>query len=118
MHIELKRNGSTTVIGIRSDRLDATNVSAMREEFARAITGVGGVVVIDLAEVAFIDSSGLALLVHLQKLVTPQGGSVHLTGVGSRDIATLLRITRLDQMFEVTDDVVVGVAPDRKRRVA
>ena len=57
--------------------------------------------VIDLSEVAFVDSSGLQLLLATRKAVTGQGS---LTLARPSDaVGKVLQLTGLDQFFDVDD---------------
>jgi anti-anti-sigma factor len=55
---------------------------------------------VDLANVAFLDSRGMAVLVHLHGHVVARGGKLSLRAVPPR-IAFALSVAGLDQVFEV-----------------
>jgi anti-sigma B factor antagonist len=55
-------------------------------------------VVVDLSGVTFIDSSGLAVLIHALQTVQEYGGKLTLTGIKD-DILSILEMARLDQLF-------------------
>jgi len=60
-------------------------------------------VVLDLAHTHYVDSSGLALLADLQRvLVRELGGRLRLSGV-CPDLRLLLHATRLDTRLELVD---------------
>lgn len=59
-------------------------------------------VVIDLAEVGYIDSSGLATLVSMHRKANTYGCVVSIRDA-HEDIHTLLHLTRLDTIFEIED---------------
>jgi anti-sigma B factor antagonist len=64
--------------------------------------------VVDLARVGYIDSSGLGALVKVLKKARSAGGDVRLVGPGP-DVRKVLELTRLDRIFEIsrtTDDAV------------
>ena len=56
--------------------------------------------VIDMEEVNFMDSSGLATLVEALQLTRRNGGQLRLTGL-QRRVRSILEIARLDTIFEV-----------------
>jgi anti-anti-sigma factor len=58
------------------------------------------VIVIDLAQVDFIDSSGLSALVSGMKAVRKGGGSISLSRPRSQAL-TALRLTLLDRVFPI-----------------
>ncbi|MGH9512230.1 MAG: STAS domain-containing protein [Terriglobales bacterium] len=77
--------------------------SALRNEFAP-------VVILDLAEVPFIDSAGLGSLVSAYITCHKSGRQVVLTGVNSR-ILRLFEITRVESlflMFPTLDDALAA----------
>ncbi len=57
-------------------------------------------VVVDLTEVGYVDSSGLATLVEMLKKTKSQGGSLGLAGM-SEKVRSLFEITKLDKLFPI-----------------
>jgi anti-sigma B factor antagonist len=66
-------------------------------------------VVMNLADVDFIDSSGLGLLVRLLTRSRAAGGSLRLCGVPTR-IGEVLKITRLDRLFDTHESEADAIA--------
>jgi anti-anti-sigma factor len=60
--------------------------------------GAGQRMVVDLARVEFIDSSGLSGLLRLRRLATSHGVSIFLRAVPP-DVAVLLRLSGIDQLL-------------------
>ena len=69
------------------------------------------VVVLNLAEVPYMDSSAIAVLVEVLKAVRGEGGRVTLTHLQKR-VAGLLHIARLDTIFGIaeTDEAALAEA--------
>jgi anti-sigma B factor antagonist len=65
-------------------------------------------VLLNLAEVSYIDSSGIGELVSGFTTVTNQGGRLKLVGLTKR-VKDLLQITKLYTVFEVYDDEAEAV---------
>jgi anti-sigma B factor antagonist len=63
---------------------------------------------LNLAEVSYIDSSGIGELVSAYTTVTNQGGQLKLLNLTKR-IQDLLQITKLYTVFEVFDDEAKAV---------
>jgi anti-sigma B factor antagonist len=63
---------------------------------------------LNLAEVSYIDSSGIGELVSGFTTVTNQGGQVKLLKLTKR-VSDLLQITKLYTVFEVFDDEAAAV---------
>ena len=59
-------------------------------------------VVLNLAEVNYMDSSGVGTLVSLYTSAHGAGGNIKLAGLGSR-VKDVLQITKLGTIFEVFD---------------
>jgi anti-sigma B factor antagonist len=70
-------------------------------------------VIVDLADLEFIDSSGLAALAHARKRARDAGGEVVLAGP-QRQVARVLALTRLIDAFSVhaSVDEAAGRAKD------
>ncbi|UDL07037.1 STAS domain-containing protein [Marinobacter sp. CA1] len=60
--------------------------------------------VINLTETAFMDSSGLAVLISAWKKVQ-QAGGVMLVAQPTPTVRALLELTRLHELFEIYEDV-------------
>ena len=73
----------------------------------------GQTVTIDLREVSFIDSMGLAALVRVQHRAAGRGAVLQLTRPPEH-VQSVFRITRLDRVFAwVEPDDAGGAAPPR-----
>ena len=66
-------------------------------------------IVINMAEVTFIDSSGLGALVNAMIRMRNAGGKLKLTQPSSK-VAELLEVTRLDKVMEIEADETKAVA--------
>jgi len=60
-------------------------------------------VIIDMGDVAWVNSSGLGALIAGWTLLQEKGGSLKLIGV-SRRIEQILAVTKLDTVFELHPD--------------
>jgi anti-sigma B factor antagonist len=67
-------------------------------------------VVVDLSGVTFIDSSGLAVLIHAMQDVNEYGGKLTLSGI-NENVRVIFEMARLDQFFliEPRDDELLAV---------
>ena len=59
-------------------------------------------IVLNLAQVPYMDSSAIAVMIEVLKAIRPGGGTVHLTQLQQR-VAGLLRIARLETIFVLND---------------
>ena len=68
-------------------------------------------VVVDLTDVSYIDSSGLAVLIVGMKQVEEYGGKFALAGL-QNDVRSILETARLDQLFATYPHVDAALAAD------
>lgn len=97
--------GSTDILEIMIDhpRLDAAAAPSLRQELAGRFDNRPERVILDLANVAFIDSTGLGVLVSMLKQMGANGRIV-IVGA-SPAVQRLLQITRLDTLFLQCDSM-------------
>src|ERR1700748_811715 len=65
--------------------------------------------VIDLSDVTYIDSAGLAALIQAMQKVEAYGGKFLLAGL-QETVRSIFEISRLDQVFQVFPDVDTALA--------
>lgn len=80
-------------------RLDAVEAPALRAEFARIVPTRPAVVVVDLADVSFVDSAGLAALVRFRRELHGAGGDLVLVRPNRADAFRVFRLTQFDEVF-------------------
>lgn len=80
--------------------IDLATAPDLVAEFEYAMEHLSPRMLVDLSEVTFIDSSGLAALVRARLNAESRGGSFALTGADEA-ISGLLSLTKLDQFFEI-----------------
>src|SRR5437762_13976112 len=65
--------------------------------------------VIDLSEVSYIDSAGLAALIQAMQKVEGYGGKFLLAGL-QETVRSIFEISRLDQVFQIFPDADAALA--------
>ena len=83
--------------------LDAHSAGRVKRKTLPLIDGRSDVV-LDLAQVDFVDSVGLGVLVSFFKAARSRGCNVNFIGVSSK-VRRVLEIIRLDEIFEVHADL-------------
>jgi anti-sigma B factor antagonist len=79
--------------------IDASTAPLLREQLREAIAAnPGAVVLVDMAEVEFIDSTGLGVIVSGLKQARLTGGDVAIANTQAT-IGKILHITGLDKVF-------------------
>ena len=94
---------------IVSGRLDAVTALELKAQFKRLVEAGTVELIVDLAEVPFIDSSGLAALVSGLKATRQAQGTLKLAGL-SDQARTIFRLTMLERVFEIYDDAEAALA--------
>jgi anti-sigma B factor antagonist len=96
MELKIEARPNAIILTPQLERLDAQAAADFREAVLRHLAEQQ-CVVLDLASVGFVDSSGLASLVSVLKAM-PTGASLRLAHVHA-NVQALLRLTRLVKVF-------------------
>ena len=79
-------------------RLDLQTAADFRQRVTDAVEAGRSAVVIDLAGVTFMDSSGLGALIAALKTARQAGGDLRIAGVGSQ-VAMIMQLTQMDRVL-------------------
>ena len=96
------------VISVDQDRIDAASAIAFKDQMRLATQSASGRVVLDLAQVAFIDSSGLGAIVAAMKALAP-AQKLELSGL-TATVKKVFRLTRMDTVFVIHDELPLNMA--------
>ncbi len=99
MNLQLDAFDNVTVIKI-SGRIDTHSVHRLRQQLLLAANGSDKNIVIDLAGVDFIDSSGLATIVQAMKQCRASTGDLRLCKP-TQSVRMVLELTRLDKALDI-----------------
>ena len=106
-------NGKETVINL-SGQLDTLTSIDLEKEIAPILQGEVQTVVLNGAELTYISSAGLRLLLMLQKGMKNKGGSFRLKNI-QNDIMEILNITGFSHILEeAVTNVIQYAYPDKK----
>ncbi|MCU0568150.1 MAG: STAS domain-containing protein [Oculatellaceae cyanobacterium Prado106] len=83
--------------------LDGTQTHQFRGELDDIVNTGARVILIDLQNVTFMDSSGLAALVTAFKTVRSAGGKLCVCSV-NQQVRMLFELTSMDRLFEIFAD--------------
>jgi anti-sigma B factor antagonist len=104
MEIE-KRDLADGVAVLRLDgRLNMVAAPRLKATIDACIDEGGKRVVVDLADVVFMDSSGLGALIAGLKKARQAGGDLRISGV-NQQVATVLALTNLDRVLKAHETV-------------
>ena len=116
LEIQRKEREGVTIFDMKGRITVGPEATALREAVAAAVSGGIRQLVLNLAQVDFIDSTGLGAVVMCSTTMRRTGGTVKLLNLSRRNIE-LLVMTKLATVFETfTDetDAVNSFFPDRK----
>jgi len=106
--LNTRQVGDVTVIDAAGRITLGEGSSTFRDSIRDLVAKGNKKVVLNLAEVSYIDSSGIGELVSAFTTVANQGGSLKLLNLGKR-VQDLLQITKLYTVFEVHEDEAAAV---------
>jgi anti-anti-sigma factor len=83
--------------------LDSTKTNQFRAEISELVNSGAKMVLVNLKDITFIDSSGLGALVIALKTVRSAGGRFYICSINEQ-VRILFELTSMDQVFEVYDN--------------
>lgn len=101
----VERHSNLVVVRVQAERLDETNLSAVRASTSAAGAEAPQLtVVLDLAKVTFMPSLSLGGMVQLVREFKARGQRLVLIGL-QPFVREAMALTRLDRLFEIHDDL-------------
>lgn len=94
--------GGAAVLGVQGE-IDVATVLAFRAAAEDLLGAPERILVIDLAEVSFLSSSGLAVLITTAERAEQRGIQLRLV-VATRPVSRLLEMTATSTLFELYSD--------------
>ncbi len=101
--VEARSEGKTYVLAV-SGELDLAAASSLEEELGQALESGSEVIVVDLADLDFIDSTGLSVLVRAHQRAQETGLQLGLVNPGAQ-VERLLSLTGLTQRLTLDQSV-------------
>ena len=105
--LEIERDGDTAVV-----KCHGRLVAGTTEELYQAVKGLlpqTKTLVVDLAELTYVDSTGLGTLVRLQATARKQGCEFKLLHLG-KQLRNVLKLTNLLSVFSQAEDHGITIA--------
>jgi anti-anti-sigma factor len=99
---EVRTLGGATIVALRGE-LDLHRASALRAALSQEVTARPPRLILNLANVAYIDSTGLGTLVYFLRQVNGYGGRLFLVGL-TPVVRNVFEITRLLHVFAVHEN--------------
>ncbi len=111
MKVSVRQHGSATILDIEGE-ITFESTPGLRPQVLGALKQQGAVLV-NLAAVAYVDSSGIAMLVEGLKEARSRNVSFGLFGLTkhTRAVLELVRLDKVFRIFDSEDDAVRELAP-------
>jgi anti-sigma B factor antagonist len=108
---DVSHQDDVTIVAMEG-RFDAVAAPGVKEQLHELIAGGDIRLVVNLAEMDFIDSAGLGVLVSCLRRAATEGGDLRLSEVPPfcRSIFELTRLTRVFDVTQTTEEAVKAVA--------
>ena len=101
MDIEIREKDRVKIVDLKGE-VDLYNSPSLRAQFSNLLKKKEKAILVNLKEVNYIDSSGLATFVELLQKMSAYGGKLKLSGLG-RSIRNVFEVSRLDGVFSILD---------------
>jgi anti-sigma B factor antagonist len=100
MHIKTQHPSAGVVVVSPVGRIDVESSASVRQALMDIVETEVQLILIDLHQVEFMDSSGLSALVSGMKALRSKGGALSICCPNAQ-VRTALRLTMLDRVFSV-----------------
>ncbi|MCU0826771.1 MAG: STAS domain-containing protein [Tabrizicola sp.] len=108
MQLQTQTRPKVISVQVIEDRIDAATAIQFKERMRDITAGGTQRVVLDLARVQFLDSSGLGAIVAVKKLLGPDR-VLELSGL-TPTVEKVFRLTRMDSVFTIHPTLEAAVA--------
>lgn len=102
MQVKTEDKGDVRICYVNGE-IDINTSPQIKKIFDKIISEKKEKILINLKDVTYVDSSGLATLVEMLKNVRSYGGKLKLSNLSSK-IRSLFEITKLEKLFEIIGD--------------
>lgn len=101
MESTIEKINDVTVVTVKQESLDARSAKDFRDDLDAVITE-DGKVLLDMAEVQFVDSAGLGTIVASLKRLRSIGGDLTICSV-QKTVRALFELVRMHRLVEIYD---------------
>jgi anti-sigma B factor antagonist len=109
MKVNVRQREGVTILDLKGKITIGVGDVALSEAIHEALDAGATKILVNMADVSTIDSSGVGELVSAYTTATNRGGRLKLINLPSK-VADILQITQLITVFEVFDDEDEAVA--------
>ena len=97
--IEKTQDQQGVIVAVRSDNLDASNVKEFKERMTPVLED-HQVVLIDMSNLSFVDSSGLGALLSCLRTMNGKKGQLKLFAM-AKPVQALFELVRMHRIFSI-----------------
>lgn len=108
MNLKFENKGDVVVCCVDGE-VDINTSPSIKKTFDKAMQKKSDRVIINLKNVTYVDSSGLATLVEILKNMRQYGGKLKLCNLSPK-IKSLFEITKLEKLFDIQPDEEEAIA--------
>jgi anti-sigma B factor antagonist len=109
LKITIRESPQATILDLNGRITLGEGLGDLRDSIREALTGERKHILLNLAEVGYIDSSGLGQLIGSYATVTDRGGQLKLINLQKR-VTDILQITKLLTVFETYPSEAAALA--------
>lgn len=106
--IEVNQQNDILIITTKQDRVDMVVAKRFRDKLSEAVSHKPNKVIINLSNTSYFDSSALGALVSFSKEVRNYGGNLVICNL-SRSLHALLKLSKLDILFDIKDNLTSAI---------
>ncbi len=99
MNLNVQSLEGAALVAVAADNLDAGNSAEFKRAMAPLIEAHKRIV-LDLAALTFVDSSGLGALISCLRQISNGGGELKLVNM-SKSVRTLFELVRMHRVFDI-----------------
>ncbi len=108
VNIRVRQVGDVLILDVDGNIIVGESADAVRDIIRRLLAADRRKILLNMAQVRWIDSSGIGELVASLVSVTREGGQIKLLKV-RENIEELLTVTRVDTIFDLYDDELAAL---------
>ena len=102
MQLKVEKVQDVAVVTLDQDYLDAGNSTEFKKQL-KEVDGSANKIVLDLAKVSFVDSSGLGAILSGLRRATQAGGGLKICGV-SQSVKVLFELIGMHKIVQIFDN--------------
>jgi anti-sigma B factor antagonist len=109
LKITVRETADTAILDMSGRITLGEGLGDLRDSIREALSGNRKRIILNLAEVSYIDSSGLGQLIGSYATVNDRGGQMKLVSL-QKKVVDLMQITKLLTVFETYDSEAAALA--------